>query len=295
MVPKRDLVIEILHDPDSQGLTATFDLVLVHGLNGDYLTTWTHEATKICWPRDLLPSELPNARVLSFAYNADVYGNTSVAGIRGNAQAMLARLRDLRDDRDFRKPIIFVAHSLGGIVLKQALYAAKTDSRYQHLLSATHGFLLYGTPHLGADRSRWLTMAKAFAPVSKRRLGWRGRRSELVDSLTSSSPEISNICEDFRFMARRFAIVSFYETEAWPGTRDPIVDKMSARMNLEHEEQVPLAADHLNLCRFESAADPGFRTTCWHIARIARGLGHGLDRRIVAHIGTEQGVVEWER
>lgn len=73
----------------------------------------------MCWPKDLLPREMPNVRVLSFAYDADIYGNTSVAGIRGNAEALLARLRDLRDDRDYGRPIVFVAHSLGGIVLKR--------------------------------------------------------------------------------------------------------------------------------------------------------------------------------
>lgn len=116
------------------------------------------------------------------------------------------------------------------------------------------------------------------------RLGWKGRWSELVDSLTRNSSDISNICEDFRFLARRFAIVSFYETKTWPGTGALIVDKTSARMFLEHEEQVPLDADHLSLCRFESADDPGFRTTCWYISRVARGLGHGLDGRTVVRV-----------
>jgi pimeloyl-ACP methyl ester carboxylesterase len=94
-------------------------VVLIHGLNGDSIETWTHATTRLCWPRDLLPEVLPCARVLSFAYNADIYANTSVAGIRGNANALLARLRDVREDQDCDRPIVFVAHSLGGIVLKQ--------------------------------------------------------------------------------------------------------------------------------------------------------------------------------
>ena len=57
--------------------------------------------------------------MLSLAYDADLYGNTSVVGVRGNAQTLLARLRDLREVRHHGRPIVFVAHSLGGIVLKQ--------------------------------------------------------------------------------------------------------------------------------------------------------------------------------
>ncbi len=61
----------------------------------------------------------PFIRVLSFAYDADAYGNTSITALRGNAQALLARLRDVREVRDHGRPIVFAAHSLGGIVLKQ--------------------------------------------------------------------------------------------------------------------------------------------------------------------------------
>lgn len=74
-----------------------------------------------------------------------------------------------------------------------------------------------------------------------------------------------------------------------------IVDKLSARMNLEHEEWVPLAANHLDICRFENAEDQGFRMTCGYIARIAQGLGHGMDQRIIVQVGSEQGVMELER
>ncbi len=118
MLP-RNSVAEVSGENCVADTTDRISLVLIHGLNGDYLKTWEHETTNICWPKDLLPSVLPYVRVLSFGYDADVYGNTSVTGIRGNAQALLARLRDRRETRDHGRPIVFVAHSLGGIVLKQ--------------------------------------------------------------------------------------------------------------------------------------------------------------------------------
>lgn len=68
---------------------------------------------------------MPHVRALSFAYNADVYANRvkTVAGVRGNAQTLLARLRDSREDDNDQRPIVFVAHSLGGIILKQVCLA----------------------------------------------------------------------------------------------------------------------------------------------------------------------------
>lgn len=52
-------------------LTDFSSIVAVHGLRGDAIRTWTHEKTGICWLRDLLPTEIPNARVLSWGYLAN--------------------------------------------------------------------------------------------------------------------------------------------------------------------------------------------------------------------------------
>jgi hypothetical protein len=96
--------------------------------------------------------------------------------------------------------------------------------------------------------------------------------SPLVESLARSSRDIADICEDFRQLAQRFAVISFYETRAWPGTKEPIVDKLSSVMNIAHEDQVPLEADHLQLVRFENENDDAFRLTYKRIARAAKGV-----------------------
>ncbi|KAK3317310.1 Alpha/Beta hydrolase protein [Cercophora scortea] len=255
------------------------NLVLVHGLNGDRIQTWTHDRTGVCWPRDLLPAKLPLTRVLSFGFNADIYGNTSVEGIRGNARALLSRLIDERDDVDsYDRPIVFVAHSLGGLIVKQALRFAHNETTYQSLATSTRGLLFYGTPHAGSSTDRWLQLARSFAPLhppkSKSHILSPFHRlpSPLVQALESNSTDIADICEDFRHLARRYAIISFYETHAWPGTRAPIVDRMSALMMLDHEDQVPLEAHHLDLCRFADARDEGFRMTCRRIEMAAKGF-----------------------
>jgi protein SERAC1 len=54
--------------------------VFVHGLTGNRETTWTHKQTKTFWPQNLLGVDLPNARILTFGYDADVMGVLKIAG-----------------------------------------------------------------------------------------------------------------------------------------------------------------------------------------------------------------------
>ena len=103
-------------------------IVAVHGLNGDRLQSFTRESPsglKTMWLRDLLPGKLPHARarVLTFGYAASLANNTSVAGVRGTARRLLSLLSDNRRSNQGGGgqggTIIFVVHSLGGIVVKQ--------------------------------------------------------------------------------------------------------------------------------------------------------------------------------
>ncbi|KAL2118825.1 hypothetical protein VTJ04DRAFT_5784 [Mycothermus thermophilus] len=98
------------------------------------------------------------------------------------------------------------------------------------------------------------------------------------DSLAYDSSDIKNLVEDFDCLARRFPIACFYETATWLGTDKTIVDKMSARMFLPMEETVPVDKNHVEMCRFQNADEPGFRYTCDFIERMASGTWrrHGL-------------------
>ena len=54
----------------------------MHGLTGNRETTWTYKRSEfvVFWPKDLLPDDLPKARVITFGYDADVIGVLSTTG-----------------------------------------------------------------------------------------------------------------------------------------------------------------------------------------------------------------------
>ena len=112
----------ILENKPSE-LAKAVDIVAIHGLNGHYLDTWTTTnaaGQKVFWLKDLLPKQLPDARIMSYGYNSALQFSKSVAGIGTFAEQLLEDLRSWRGTQAERdRPIIFICHSLGGIVVKQ--------------------------------------------------------------------------------------------------------------------------------------------------------------------------------
>lgn len=102
------------------------DIIAIHGLNGHYKNTWTVEGADgvpINWLRDLLPKKLPNTRILSFSYNSRVQFSKSTSDILDFATQLLEQLLAVRRTQaEKARPIVFVCHSLGGIVFKQVRF-----------------------------------------------------------------------------------------------------------------------------------------------------------------------------
>jgi hypothetical protein len=74
-------------------------LIFVHGLNRSGKTThpfddWTHENGTF-WPQELLPDEIPNARIQIFGYNANVENNPNLmseAVLKDHASSLLNQI-----------------------------------------------------------------------------------------------------------------------------------------------------------------------------------------------------------
>jgi hypothetical protein len=99
-------------------------VVLVAGLGGDPVGTWqANDKRKTLWPTTLLQKHIGNlhVRILTFRYTCTLQGAASPASIRDHANVLLQLLANDREDSDERKlrPIVFVGHSLGGIIIKQ--------------------------------------------------------------------------------------------------------------------------------------------------------------------------------
>jgi hypothetical protein len=196
---------------------ARVDIVLVHGLNGDPEKTWTAK-NGVFWPADLLPDSLKGERanVLVYGYNADVYSDRNGKSASNNfiyhhAQTLIAMLTLYRKSEDsMKKPIIWVAHSLGGILTKRALLysndlRAASSEDFRSVYISTYAIIFLGTPHTGSDMATWGHMVQSMAEaVIPRKLF--DSEPVLLKTLKKDNETLQNINNHFLDVYQRFKI-----------------------------------------------------------------------------------------
>ncbi|KUJ15344.1 uncharacterized protein LY89DRAFT_783508 [Mollisia scopiformis] len=241
---------------DHKNLSRLF--VAVHGLGGDWEDTWTDGSSGKLWLRDFLPKQYPNARVMSFGYDASHALSTSVADINDAAISLIDSLNGERQEPSSRRrPIVFVAHSLGGIVVKKALILANERSdHWKNIKESAACAIFFAVPHRGADTAYWANLATSALTFAS--LGARGN-SNFVAALQRNSPELSSISQAFVQPAANLSIIrTFYETVKIGNQL--IVDRDSASFRINNEVAVPIqGADHRNICKFGSSDSQKYR------------------------------------
>jgi hypothetical protein len=206
-------------------------IVAVHGLGGHWKKTWTGENSKI-WLRDFLPDQLVyagvKARVMSFGYNSDTAFSKAVTNIDDEAEMLLDRLNGYRQTPEEKsRPILFISHSLGGIIMKKVrllvsylenltnhlkaiIIAHERCSVYSNLLQNVRATIFFGVPHRGSDAAYWALFATRLLQFGQ--IGF-GTNPAYVSDLRRNSETFKNISAQFIERAALLEIRTFFETE----------------------------------------------------------------------------------
>ncbi|RYP73426.1 hypothetical protein DL769_004228 [Monosporascus sp. CRB-8-3] len=212
--PKAEgLGLSTLYTP-KQNVAPLFDIVLVHGLNGHYINTWRADDGSV-WPVHLLTRERREVRIMTFGYRGTYNDTTSLATIYDHGLSLLTQLIDARkESQEELRPIIFVGHSLGGIIIKQ---------------------IFFSTPHNGIDAEKWETFVRGILKYMKPdKSNDPGLTAKIAKAIHYNSEELVQISQAFRVLQNIVYLVT----------------KDSATMKVGHENIRMLSREHFDICRF---------------------------------------------
>lgn len=276
------LGLQIIHEPDTEPVA---DIIFIHGLGGHCYKTWSHNHNpEFFWPGLWLPKDpkIARARLFTYGYNSQVTGPEGVENIADFARSLLFDMQHSRGDQVDRlgigdAPIIFVAHSLGGLVVKKAYLLAQLDEKYQNLSTSISGIIFLSTPHRGSNLANILSLIL--------RAGLQPKK-KFIQELVPGSATIEDINAQFCHVAPKLSIFSFYEqleTLVARTTSFQIVAKDSAIMGYKEEEPCPLRADHHTVCKFTSEADLNYRIVRDTIKDLLEKVGKPIFKSPLRH------------
>ncbi|KAM0345457.1 hypothetical protein ACHAPU_006384 [Fusarium lateritium] len=231
------------------------DVVVVCGLGGHALGSFKEKNGRFVWIRDALPSKFSNARILTYGYDTQLADSTSFQNLKDLGRGLMVDLEGIRNT-ERQRSILFIGHSLGGLVIKETVCTLKEDLLHHNsLLQNIFGFAFFGVPHRGLAVEHLVPMVKD--NPNRQLLESLHKNSSLLECLQIEFDKISQ--------ARSFSIVSFYETErsqtaTWvagkwemSGPSEVLVDVFSATCGCQ--KLYPINRNHSEMVKFSGVHD----------------------------------------
>ncbi|KAF5538071.1 ankyrin protein 3 [Fusarium phyllophilum] len=214
------------------------DLVAVCGLGGHALGSFKEKNGRFVWLRDALPSDIPNARILTYGYDTKLSKSNAFQNLTDLGRALQIDIEDIRAVR------LLEEEPLGPDF---------------PILNAVSGFAFFGVPHRGLE-------VKCLVPLVK-----DNPNRALLESLNKNSSVLDHLQNDFGKIseARGLSVVSFYETEESPtaiwvngkwdmsGPSEVLVEVFSATCGCQ--KQHPINRNHSEMVKYSGVHDQLYR------------------------------------
>lgn len=207
--------VEYVTRPSYVTLLTTSSIIAVHGLNPrskkdtdhawDTWRTFPGPQGRL-WLRDDLPQYVSESRIFLYEYNSTaVYGKDRDT-FNGKVNELLEAIRIERDEVESR-PILLLGHSMGGLLIKQALINAHNNPKYTSIKDATTGLAFFATPHNGGD---WMlvSLGGVVAKIAMA-VGFQ-KGDDVVETLKDGSIFSDIMQEHWRHQLFKYDIISFW-------------------------------------------------------------------------------------
>ncbi|KAI1389970.1 uncharacterized protein F4822DRAFT_428317 [Hypoxylon trugodes] len=224
------------------------NVVFIHGLNGHPKDTWTDHrpvgdtgqprrkrwkwksdrlskaqyasgsnepsGKEVFWPRDFLVPDWPEARVWTYGYNADI-----ISGLfQANSKNSISQHdQDLANSLSFyfqyEEPIIFVAHSLGGVLVKDDVFVKllencdtkntvcildafdECEEQGRRRLTAALCELYDSRPSMSSSSIKFLLTSRPYSPIQR---GFQvlENKMRIIHLNGENEEEVDKICQE---------------------------------------------------------------------------------------------------
>lgn len=214
------------------------DVIFVHGLDGDARATWhPKDRPDAFWPA-WLGEDLPTVGVWSLGYAV------SASAWKGHAMPLADRATNVLDllelDGIGRRPIVFICHSLGGLLVKQMLRHAADfgNPAWKAIVTQTRAIVFLSTPHSGADLASWVQY-----------IGTLLRATVSVEELEAHHPRLRELNLWYRHHVADFDLATVVYCEKRPIAGLLVVNETTADPGIAGVIPIPVDEDHVSICK----------------------------------------------
>ncbi|KAK4171463.1 ankyrin repeat-containing domain protein [Triangularia setosa] len=286
----------------------TIDIVAVPGLGANPAKSFGSEKNPAFnWLSDRMDgirAEIPTARVLLHYYDSEWYGNHAQEQDLHNASSkLLEYLVVARKDNNTR-PLVFLGHSMGGLVVARALtiaHQAYHNLDYMRLVECFAGAIFFGTPFKGSSaQANALMLAHLFEKLDK------AVPSQMLEILKPGNDALVDVRRDFTniiLKEPKAKVTCFYEEvktnyarEAVPPQLKAFFSKKSGEIvvtkdsaSLDVANVLSLHRDHRQLNRFDNAKDNEYLMVRNQLKEIAKSAQFIVNTRLRA---SKQSIVD---
>lgn len=216
------------------------DVIFVHGLGGDARGTWHPQGKRNdndFWPT-WLGEELPDAGIWSLGYEIEPFA------WKGNSMPLVDRATNslaILDTHNIgERPLIFITHSMGGLLVKQMLRHAWDygNPEWKAIAKQTKGTVFLSTPHSGSDIASWL-----------RYIGGIIQTTVSVQELEAHHNRLRELAEVHRNheYLSQIPIQVYCENQKTSGFL--VVNETSANPGIKGVTPIPMDENHHSICR----------------------------------------------
>ena len=205
--------IRTLYPPTGSDIIPEVDIVFVPGLGADPINSWKSNSNEFNWTsdKDGLQRDFPKSRVLLYLYESAWTGSLKVKQYLGNIASTLLHGLNVNREKCPRRPIVFVGHSMGGLVIAKAITLADARrDQFPVMFETIAGCIFFGTPFGGASAA---ALASSFALIGEK--FDKTISSKLLEVMKPGDEGLRELKNDFMRLvgknSQKIEIFCFYE------------------------------------------------------------------------------------